>query len=78
MLVLARKKNEGIVIKGKDGDVRIVLMQIERGKIRIGIDAPKGYTIVREELLQEIAGANKQSAIADVERVKKLIGGDRG
>jgi carbon storage regulator len=78
MLVLSRKKNEGIVIKGGDGDIRIVVIEVDKGKIRVGIEAPRGYTIIREELLFEIAGANKQSAIGDLEKIRKLIGDDRG
>jgi len=74
MLVLSRKRNEGILIKGKDGDIRIVLIEIDKGKIRLGIDAPGGYTIIREELLYEIEGANKRSALNNLEEIKKIIG----
>ncbi|HOJ42972.1 MAG TPA: carbon storage regulator [Syntrophorhabdaceae bacterium] len=74
MLVLSRKKNEGIIIKGKDGDIRIFLIDAEKGRIRIGIEAPKGYTIIREELLTEIEGANRMSALEDIEKIKRFIG----
>jgi carbon storage regulator CsrA len=74
MLVLSRKKNEGIIIKGKDGDIRIIAIEIDKGKIRLGIEAPKGYSIIREELLYEIEGANKLSALSDLENIKKFIG----
>jgi len=74
MLVLSRKKNEGIIIKGKDGDIRIFLIESEKGRARIGIEAPKGYTIVREELLAEIEGANRMSALKDMEKIKRVIG----
>ncbi|MCX7966723.1 MAG: carbon storage regulator [Syntrophorhabdaceae bacterium] len=73
MLVLSRKKNEGIIIKGKDGDIRIFIVENEKGRVRVGIDAPKGYTIIREELLTEIEGANKLSAIEDIEKIKRFI-----
>lgn len=76
MLVLSRKKNESIIIKGKDGTVRIVVIDVDKGKMRLGIEAPKGYTIVREELLSEIEGANKMSALHSLERIKKIIGDD--
>ncbi len=74
MLVLTRKKNEGIIIKGRDGNIRLFLIDAEKGKIRIGIEAPKGYTIIREELLSEIEDANRLSAIDNLEKVKKVIG----
>lgn len=74
MLVLSRKKNEGIVIKGKDGDIRIVVIDVDKGKIRIGIEAPKGCAIIREELFSEVEGANKASALENMEKIKKFLG----
>ncbi|MCX8111079.1 MAG: carbon storage regulator [Syntrophorhabdaceae bacterium] len=74
MLVLTRKKNEGIIIKGRDGDIRVFMIDADKGKVRIGIEAPKGYTILREELLGEIEDANRLSAIDNLEKVKKFIG----
>lgn len=55
MLVLSRKVAEKIFITTSDG-TRITLMMIEiRGdKARIGIDAPKEYTIHREEVQRDI------------------------
>jgi carbon storage regulator len=75
MLVLSRKKNQGVLIKGKDGDIRIVLIESDKGKVRLGIEAPKGYSIIREELVSEIEGANKMSALSDLENIKRFIGG---
>ncbi len=75
MLVLTRKRNEGILIKGAEGDIRIVLIEADKGKIRLGIEAPRGYTIIREELLREIEGANRGSALSDLEAIRKVIGG---
>ena len=74
MLVLTRRKNEGIVIKGKDGDIRLVVIDAEKGKVRLGLEAPKGYGVIREELLHEIEGANRMSALDSIERIKKILG----
>ena len=73
MLVLSRKKNESIVIKGDSGDIRIVVVEIDKGKIRLGIEAPRGYPIVREELVREIKNANRLSAFDNIETIMKLI-----
>ncbi|MDP3685365.1 MAG: carbon storage regulator [bacterium] len=48
MLVLSRKLGEKIVI----GDnIFITVVDIDRGKIRLGVDAPREVPIFRQELL---------------------------
>ncbi len=74
MLVISRKKGEGILIKSREGDVRIVLIEMERGRVRLGIEATKGYSIFREELLLEVKGANKMSALKTLDKIKAFIG----
>ena len=78
MLVISRKKNEALIIKGKDGDIRIVLIEGERGKARLGIEAPKGYIILREELIAEVRDSNRMSALRDLASLKKIIGEGNG
>ena len=48
MLVLARKQGQTIVI----GDARVVVTSIDGNQVRLGIEAPPGVEIVREELMQ--------------------------
>jgi carbon storage regulator len=50
MLVLSRKKNEAIYI-GKD--VKIVVLSVNNGVVKLGFEAPKEVNIVREELLNK-------------------------
>jgi carbon storage regulator len=48
MLILTRRVGEGFKI----GDhVRVVLLEIDRGKARLGIDAPRDIPVFRDELL---------------------------
>ena len=57
MLVLSRKLGEKIFI----GDnICITVVDIDRGKIRLGIEAPRDVPIYRQELLPD--GAVKQHA----------------
>ena len=52
MLILSRRKNEDIVI-GKD--VRIRVLEIVGGQVRIGIEAPKEVPVHRAEIAAAIA-----------------------
>ena len=50
MLVLTRRNNESVII---DGDIKITVLGIDRGQVRLGFEAPKEVNIVREELLEK-------------------------
>lgn len=50
MLVLSRKLDESILI---DGDIRIRVLGIRGHQVRLGIEAPSKYVIVRQELLDD-------------------------
>ncbi len=56
MLVLTRRISESIRI---GDDVVITVVQIAPGKVRIGIEAPAGCMILREELIDRAAGAHR-------------------
>lgn len=58
MLVLSRKLGEKIFIG--DG-ITVTVVDIDRGKIRLGIDAPRDVLIFRSELILEQKLANLQS-----------------
>lgn len=52
MLVLSRKLGEKIFI----GDsIVITVVDIDRGKIRLGIDAPRSVPVYRQELMPLVA-----------------------
>ena len=54
MLVLTRKRGEQIVI---GGTIRIEVLELKGGRVRLGVTAPRDVTIHRTEVLSAIAGA---------------------
>jgi carbon storage regulator len=48
MLVLSRDLGQRIIVG--DGLVVITVVEIRRGVVRLGIEAPKGLTVDREEI----------------------------
>ncbi len=54
MLVLTRKEGERIVI----GDnITVTALEVSGGRVRIGIQAPGGVKIMRQELLLRVSEA---------------------
>ncbi len=51
MLVLSRKRNESIIISD---NIKITVLEMQGDKIRLGIDAPRGVSVHREEVWLEI------------------------
>jgi len=47
MLVLSRKLSQQVIIAS---DVAITIVRIDRNQVRIGISAPRGVSILRQEL----------------------------
>ena len=70
MLVLARKTDEAILI----GDsIQVKIISIEKGVVKLGIDAPTDVTIIREELARDVANMNKEaSKHASIDEAKDL------
>lgn len=58
MLVLSRKPEEALII---NDDIEIKIIEIVGDKVRIGVEAPKNYKIMRKELLQTVQ-SNQQAA----------------
>ena len=48
MLVLSRKLSQQVMI---GPDIRITIVKLDRNQVRLGIEAPRGITVLREELL---------------------------
>jgi len=55
MLVLARKLDESIVI---GEDIVIKVISIDKGVVKLGIEAPRSVSIMRSELLEDVKDSN--------------------
>lgn len=64
MLVLTRRENEILVI---GDDIKLTILSVKGGQVRVGIDAPKTVSIQRSELLEESATQNEEP-ISNVNR----------
>lgn len=69
MLALTRKKDEAIII---DGNIEIRILDIQDGKVRLGVSAPKDVSIHREEVYVEIEKSNQTAVNANQESLKDL------
>lgn len=58
MLVLSRKQDEGIYI---GHDIKVTIVEITNGQVKIGIRAPNDVSIFREEVINKIIEDNYQS-----------------
>ena len=61
MLVLSREKEQSIII----GDhIKVMVVEVRSGKVRLGIEAPKNIPVHREEIWLQIHADSKASADA--------------
>ena len=72
MLVLTRKVDDKIKI---GDDIFIHVLEINKGNVRLGIDAPKQLSILRNEIYEKIQEENlksSQGTSSDIERAVRL------
>jgi carbon storage regulator len=59
MLVLSRRIGEGITI---GTDIRVQVIEIKGGQVRLGIEAPPAIQVHRDEVYLKIRNENQQAA----------------
>jgi len=69
MLVLTRKAGEGIII---GDDIKITVVELKGGGVRIGIDAPREMKIHRQEVFDRIKQENKEATQWDIADLSEL------
>ncbi len=69
MLVLTRRPGEGLHI---GDDIKITILEIKGGGIRIGIDAPRDKRIYRHEIYDRICQENQEATNWDIDDLNML------
>ncbi len=72
MLILTRKQDESIII---DDNIEITVINIDEGKVKLGISAPKEIPIHRKEIYIDIQNENKKAAESsmNIDALQKLL-----
>jgi carbon storage regulator len=60
VLVLSRQKKESIII---GDDIKITITDVRGDKVRVGIEAPQGISVHREEIYNTIHGSKEDETI---------------
>jgi carbon storage regulator len=75
MLVLARKLDESILL---GDDIVVKVISIDKGVVKLGIEAPKSVSIIRNELLEDVKdqniAASKGVESDEIGLLSKLLG----
>lgn len=69
MLILNRKPGETIII-GENIEVKI--LEVQDGKVKIGIEAPKDISILRKEVYDAVIEENQKSLESQVDILEIL------
>jgi len=69
MLILSRKIGEKIKI---GDDVTLCVVEIAKGHVKLGIEAPKTVTILRQEVFERVRDANIASVSGEVSGLSKV------
>ncbi|MBU0568674.1 carbon storage regulator CsrA [bacterium] len=69
MLVLARKRDQSIVI---GDDVEVIIVDVHGDQVKLGITAPRHIPVHRKEIYEEIQRENIRAAQSKAEGLEKL------
>jgi carbon storage regulator len=71
MLVLTRRAGQRLFI---GDEIVVTVLEVNGERVKVGVEAPNTFRVLRDELLQQLAQENRQAAI-DRSQIKILLGG---
>lgn len=69
MLVISRRKGQRVSI---GEDIELVVTEVHRSSVKLGIRAPRGLTVLRGEVRDSIEEANRSAAATSIESTEAL------
>jgi len=69
MLVISRRKGQRVSI---GEEIELVVTEVHRSSVKLGIRAPRGLTVLRGEIRDSIEEANRVAATSSVEDAQAL------
>jgi carbon storage regulator len=73
MLILARRQGERVVI---GDEILVTVMEVSGSTVRLGIEAPQGVSIFREEIWLAVKEENRAAAAAQADALATLPVGE--
>lgn len=70
MLILTRRSGEGIKI---GEDIRVVILETKGNQVRIGIEAPEGTKVYRDEVYERIKQENVKASEITKDHLQRLF-----
>ena len=64
MLILTRKSDESIII---GNNIKVKVLKIQGNQVHIGIEAPKDFSIYREEIFEQIRLENANAVQSNIQ-----------
>jgi carbon storage regulator len=71
MLVISRRKGQRITI---GDDIEIVVTAVHKNGVKLGIAAPRGFTVLRAEVRDAILSANVEATKSSVAQAEAIAG----
>jgi carbon storage regulator len=72
MLVLSRRTNQSIII---NQNIEVIVLDVQKDQIKIGIKAPREISIFRKEIFEEIQQENitASAAAGQLDKAEELL-----